>query len=198
MTADRVHPIEIHGYAIVSDDDMIAAADGLTPVSLRNEADWRYYQSAQARSALIVFGRHSHEFEPNVRGENRLVISQGAAGLEKRADAWWWNPAHTSWDIVAKMLPSGGEVAVCGGQGAFDLFLAIGYDAFHMSRAHGVLLPGGRSVFSACKPGVSAEAVLADAGLSVSETIPLDPEHGVEMKVWRRRARAALADSTPG
>ena len=71
---------------------------------------------------------------------------------------------------------------------AINLFLAIGYDAFHMSRAHGVLLPGGRSVFSACKPGVSAEAVLADAGLSVSETIPLDPEHGVEMKVWRRPA----------
>ena len=33
MTADRVRPIEIHGYAIVSDDDMIAAADGLTPLS---------------------------------------------------------------------------------------------------------------------------------------------------------------------
>ena len=52
MTADRVRPIEIHGYAIVSDDDMIAAADGLTPVSLRNEKDWEYYQRAQARSDL--------------------------------------------------------------------------------------------------------------------------------------------------
>jgi hypothetical protein len=114
------------------------------------------------------------------------VISQGAGGIEKRTDAWWWNPAHASWDVVAKMLPSGGEVAVCGGQGAFDLFLDIGYDAFHLSRAHGVRLPGGRAVFSACDRGVSAEAVLARAGLRVSETIPLDPEHGVEMKVWRR------------
>jgi len=186
MTADRVRPIEIHGYAIVSDDDMIAASDGLTPVSLRNEADWEYYQRAQARSALIVFGRHSHELEPNVRGERRLVISQGAGGIENRAGAWWWNPAHTSWDVVAKMLPTSGEVAVCGGQGAFDLFLEIGFDAFHLSRAHGVLLPGGRAVFSACERGVTAEAVLAGAGLSVSETIPLDPDHGVEMKVWRR------------
>ena len=186
MTADQVRPIEIHGYAIVSEDDRIAAADGLVPVSLRNEADWRYYQSAQARSSLVVFARRSHELEPNVRGELRLVISQGAGGVEKRADAWWWNPVHASWDVVTKMLPSGGEVAVCGGQGAFDLFLDIGYDVFHLSRAHGVRLPGGRAVFSACDRGVSAEAVLDRAGLSVSETIPLDPDHGVEMKVWRR------------
>jgi hypothetical protein len=43
-------------------------------------------------------------------------------------------------------------------------------------------------VFSASERGVSAEVVLADAGLTLSETIPLDPEHGVEMKVWRRTA----------
>ena len=190
MTADRVRPIEIHGYAIVSDDDMIAAADGLTPLSLRNEKDWEYYQRAQARSDLVVLARRSHEFEPNVRGDSRLVISQAAVeALEKRADALWWNPARVGWkDVAARILPFGGEIAVCGGQGAFDLFLDIGYDAFHMSRAYGVLLPGGRKVFSASERGVSAEVVLADAGLTLSETIPLDPEHGVEMKVWRRTA----------
>jgi hypothetical protein len=190
MTADRVRPIEIHGYAIVSDDDMIAAADGLTPLSLRNEKDWEYYQRAQARSDLVVLARRSHEFEPNVRGDSRLVISQAAVeALEKRADALWWNPARVGWkDVAARILPFGGEVAVCGGQGAFDLFLDIGYDAFHMSRAYGVLLPGGRKVFSASVRGVSAEVVLADAGLTLSETVPLDPEHGVEMKVWRRTA----------
>ncbi|MFZ0206969.1 MAG: hypothetical protein WAL59_12775 [Roseiarcus sp.] len=190
MTADRVRPIEIHGYAIVSDDDMIAAADGLTPLSLRNEKDWEYYQRAQARSDLVVLARRSHEFEPNVRGDSRLVISQAAVeALDKRVDALWWNPARVGWkDVAARILPFGGEIAVCGGQGAFDLFLDIGYDAFHMSRAYGVLLPGGRKVFSASERGVSAEVVLADAGLTLSETIPLDPEHGVEMKVWRRTA----------
>jgi hypothetical protein len=187
MTQDQVRPIEIHGYAIVSDDDMIAASDGLTPVSLRNEKDWERYQAAQARSELVVLARRSHELEPNVRGERRLVISQGAAGLEKREDAWWWNPRDTSWDIVTRILPSGGEVAVCGGQGAFDLFLGIGFDAFHLSRAHGVRLPGGRGVFSACERGVSSADVLAGAGLTPSETIPLDPDHGVEMTVWRKR-----------
>ena len=190
MTADQIRPIEINGYAIVSDDDMIAAADGLTPLSLRNEKDWEYYQRAQARSDLVVLARRSHEFEPNVRGDRRLVISQAAVeALEKRADALWWNPARVGWkDLAARILPFGGEVAVCGGQGAFDLFLDIGYDAFHMSRAYGVLLPVGRKVFSASERGVSAEVVLADAGLTLSETIPLDPEHGIEMKVWRRPA----------
>ena len=59
MTAEQIRPIEIHGYAIVSDDDMIAAADGLTPLSLRNQKDWEYYQRAQASSALVVLARRS-------------------------------------------------------------------------------------------------------------------------------------------
>jgi dihydrofolate reductase len=192
MTAPGVRPIEIHGYAIVSDDDKIAAADGLTPVSLRNEKDWDYYQRALANSDLVVMGRRSHEFEPNVRGDLRLVLSREGAGLERRGDAWWWDPTRVSWEqTVKRVLPNGGEVAVAGGQVAFDLFLAIGFDAFHLSRAKGVKLPGGRGVFAACDRGVPAETVLGAAGLAVSETIPLDPAHGVTMNVLRRRKPAA-------
>jgi hypothetical protein len=178
--------VEIDGYAIVSDDDRIAGPDGLIPPSLRNEKDWEYYQNALARADLIVFGHRSHEFEPNTRGDRRLVISSRVAGLEQRADAWWWNPTRTNWAEVAKeLLPLGGDVAIPGGQGVFDLFLRIGFGAFHLSRAHGVNLAGGRAVFSACDAGLTAEAVLAAAGLSPSEKIPLDPEHGVAMTVWR-------------
>ena len=83
------------------------------------------------------------------------------------------------------MLPQGGRVAAPGGQGVFDLFLKIGYDAFHLSRAHGVKLPGGRAIFSACDKGVSAEDVLKKAGLRLSEKIPLDPAHGVDTTIWR-------------
>jgi hypothetical protein len=181
-----IRPVEIDGYAIVSDDDRIAGPDGLIPASLRNEKDWEYYQSALAHSDLIVFGHRSHELEPNVRGDRRLVISSRVAGLEQRADAWWWNPTRTNWAEAAKeLLPLGGDVAIPGGQGVFDLFLRIGFDAFHLSRAHRVKLPGGRAVFSACDAGHTAEAVLAAAGLSPSEKIPLDPEHGVAMTVWR-------------
>jgi hypothetical protein len=75
---------------------------------------------------------------------------------------------------------------VCGGQVVFDLFLTIGYDGFHLSHAHGVTLPRGRAIFSACDAGVSAETVLEQHGLKVSERLPLDPAHGVEMTVWLR------------
>ena len=81
MKTPTVRPIEIHGYALISDDNMIAAADGLTPPTLRNEKDWEYYQNALARSDLIVFGRRSHEAEPNLRGDRRVVVSRSRGGV---------------------------------------------------------------------------------------------------------------------
>jgi len=178
--------ITIHGYAIVSDDDMIAASDGLTPLSLRNEPDWEYYQRALAGADLIVFGRRSHEMEPNTRGDLRVVVSRSARGLERRDDAWWWNPGDVDWaEVVRQVLPSGGEVATPGGQSVFDLFLKIGYSAFHLTRASGVKLPGGIKVFSACVDGASADDVLSAAGLRAAESIALDTDKGVEMRVWR-------------
>jgi hypothetical protein len=180
-------PIEIHGYAIVSDDDMIADATDQVPPSLRNEKDWEQYQAAQARSALVVFARISHQFEPNTRGDPRLVLSRTAKGLESRQDAWWWNPVETPWNAVAeKLLARGGEVAVGGGQSAFDLFMGLGFDVFHLARARGVKLPGGRKVFSLCEGGLSAEAVLEKHGLRHAERIEVDPAQGIEMNIWRK------------
>jgi hypothetical protein len=179
--------LDITGYAIVSDDDKITAADGLTPASLRNPKDWELYQRAQDQANLVVFARRSHELEPNVHKTLRLVVSREAPGLEQRADGWWWDPRQTTWEnVAARLLPNGGRVAVGGGQVVFDLFLMIGYDGFHLSRAHGVKLPGGRSVFSACDAGVLAATVLEEHGLELETRIPLDPAHGVEMTVWRR------------
>jgi hypothetical protein len=185
MTAN----LDITGYAIVSDDDKIAGADGMTPTSLRNEKDWELYQRAQDEASLVVFARRSHELEPNVRKNPRLVVSREAAGLEQRPDSWWWDPRRTTWEeVAARLLPAGGLVAVGGGQVVFDLFLMIGFGGFHLSRAHGVKLPGGRSVFSACDAGVTASTVLEQHGLDLSKRVPLDPAHGVEMTVWRRDA----------
>jgi hypothetical protein len=179
--------VDITGYAIVSDDDKIAGADGLTPASLRNDKDWELYQRAQEVANLVVFARRSHELEPNVHRSVRLVVSREAAGLEQRSDGWWWSPERISWrDTAARILPKGGVIAVGGGQVVFDLFLNIGFDGFHLSRAHGVKLPGGRSVFSACDGGVTAASVLEQRGLKLTNTMPLDPEHGVEMTIWQR------------
>jgi hypothetical protein len=181
--------LDITGYAIVSDDDKIADADGLTPTSLRNEKDWQLYQRAQELSNLVVFARRSHELEPNVHKSLRLVVSREAAGLDQRPDGWWWDPRRTTWEeVAAQVLPTGGVVAVGGGQVVFDLFLMIGFSGFHLSRANGVKLPGGRSVFSACDAGVPATAVLEQHGLRLSKTIPLDPARGLDMMIWRRAA----------
>ena len=179
--------LDITGYAIVSDDDKIAGGDGMTPVSLRNEKDWELYQRAQELADLVIFARRSHELEPNVHRSLRLVVSREAAGLEQRPDSWWWDPRRITWEeVAARLMPNGGVVAVGGGQVVFDLFLMVGFDGFHLSRAHGVTLPGGRSVFSACDQGVPAATVLEQHGLSLTKTVPLDPEHGVEMTIWRR------------
>jgi hypothetical protein len=181
--------LDITGYAIVSDDDKIAGADGLTPASLRNEKDWELYQRAQELANLVVFARRSHELEPNIHKSLRLVVSREAAGLEQRPDGWWWDPRRTTWEeVAARVLPLGGVVAVGGGQVVFDLFLVIGFSGFHLSRANGVKLPGGRSVFSACDAGVPATTVLEQHGLRLSKTIPLDPARGLDMAIWRRAA----------
>ncbi len=136
----------------------------------------------------MVFARRSHENEPETHGVPRVVVSREAKGLERRVDVWWWNPAAVPWpDVVAQVLPEGGEVAAPGGQGVFDLFLDIGYDVFHLARARGTALPGGRPIFSECVVGVSAEMVLQRHGLNHAERIELDPTQGVEMNIWRRR-----------
>ncbi len=180
-------PIQIHGYAIVSDDDRIAGAGGATPPSLRNDADWAYFQRELDRANLVALGRLGHEANPNVKGRRRLVLSSHASGLEQRGDAWWWSPAQAPWrEAAATLLPNGGRVAVPGGQSVFDLFREIGYSAFHLSRAHGVRLGGGRALFAACDHGLSAEAVLRNADLRPGAPKIIDAAADVTLAVWRK------------
>ena len=180
-------PIEIHGYAIVSQDDRIAGADGQTPDALRNEADWAYFQRELDRTDIVAIGRLGHEANPNPRGRRRLVLSRAANGLEQRADAWWWNPDRLGWtEACAALLPAGGRVAVPGGRDVFDLFLATGYEAFHLSRAERVTLGAGRALFSACERGVGASTVLVGAGLRPDDPEVLDAAADVTLTVWRR------------
>lgn len=179
--------LEIHGYAIVSDDDRIADAAGAMPDVLRNDADWAYFQDELDRSRLTVLGRLGHSSNPNPRGRLRLVVSSSSRGLERRPDGWWWNPAATPWDeAVRTVLPEGGRVAVPGGRRVFDLFLGIGYDAFHLTRAEGTRLAGGVALFSACDRGRTAEEVLAESGMTAGPRRILDPAGPVSLSVWHR------------
>ena len=178
--------VEVHGYAIVSDNDCIADSSGRTPDILRNEADWAYFQAELNRSAVTVLGRLGHEANPNPRGRLRLILSSSLPGLERRSDGWWWNPNKLPWnEAIRTVLPTGGRVAVPGGRRVFDLFLGIGYDAFHLTRAEGTFIPDGVHLFTACQEGRSAEAVLSERGLTAEERQILDPGKLVTLTIWR-------------
>jgi len=177
----------IHGHAIVSSDDRIADRTGLTPPALRNEADWTRFQSALDRAAVTVLGRLAHEANPNRKGRNRLVLSSASRGIEKREDAWWWNPAEVPLaDALAEVAPFPGIVAVPGGRRVFDLFLSIGFDAFHLARANGVTVPDGIPLFSDVGHGRTAAEILTAHGLVAGPSEILDAAARIDLTVWRR------------
>jgi hypothetical protein len=176
----------IHGHAIVSADDRIAEADGTVPAALRNDADWSRFQAALDEAAVTVLGRRGHEANPNRKGRNRLVLSSSARGVERRGDAWWWNPAEAPVaDALARAAPAGGIAAITGGCRVFDFFLRHAFDEFHLARAAGVLVPDGIPLFSAVAAGLSAEDVLLRHGLVAGASEGLDRGKAVSLVVWR-------------
>jgi hypothetical protein len=185
-----VSELEIHGYAIVSADDRIADAGGEMPAALRNEADWGYFQAELDRADWMALGRRSHGATPNPRGRLRLIVSRSVRSLERRDDGWWWRPDGLPfYEVAARLMPDGGRLAIPGGQGVFDLFLGIGYTAFHLSRAEAATLPGGRGVFAATEAGEAADAVLRRAGLTPAPSIWLDADARGSLTIYRDARR---------
>jgi hypothetical protein len=59
----------IEGYAIVSEDGMLANAAGIMPDSLKFAADRRFFESGLDGVDVVVHGRHSHERQPGYRAD---------------------------------------------------------------------------------------------------------------------------------
>jgi hypothetical protein len=175
--------IAIEGHAIVSADGMIAAADGTMPDALRNEADWRLFQAALNRAALVVVGRLGHERHPNP-GRRRLVMTSGVAdAAPDPADplATLWNPAGMAFGpMLDRLGVSSGTIAVTGGTRVFDYFLTR-FTSFALSEVNPFVMPGGRSAFAGGHP----RAVLAAAGLVPASVNQLDAD--VSLTYWVRR-----------
>lgn len=180
--------LRIEGYAIVSDDGMLADADGVMPAALRIEADQAFLSQGLDRADIIVHGRHSHEGHPQSPRRRRLIATRGVATLGPSPDhpnAALWNPSALPLEqALAAIDMEGGTVAVLGGTELFGLFLPR-YDVFHLSRAAGVRLPGGRPVFPQV-PARSPESVLAEAGLVADPPRILDAARGLSLVTWRR------------
>ena len=178
----------IEAYVIASSDGMIADASGVQPASLHFEADQRHFEEGLDQADVVVNGRHSQEGHSHAMRRRRLVLTRQVADLAPDPDnpkARLWNPAGASFESACAALAlSSGLVAVIGGPQVFTLFLKLGYDCFHLSRATKVRLPGGLPVFGRERFGGDPDATLLAAGLKAQPPIWL--EDGLTLTDWVR------------
>ncbi len=181
----RHSPWRIEGHAIISDNDCIADAAGHVPQSLRNDADWAYFQRHLDEAALVVTGRKGHEAHPNKPGRRRLVFTTTArnSGFAIGDDISFLDPARFGFHEAVQLLaPVGGIIAITGGTAVFDWFAQRRlFTAFHLGRAMGVTIRSGRRMFSDANP---AEEQLFTLGLTQQKTQVLDELNGVSMTVF--------------
>jgi hypothetical protein len=166
---------------------MIADAEGAQPADLIVKADQRFFHRGLARADAVAHGRFSHEGGARAARRKRLVLTRSIASLAphpRHGKGLLWNPAGASFEQAWQALGvPDGTLAVIGGTETFGLFLEIGYDAFHLTRANRARLPGGRPVFPDV-PGRSPEDVLAGRGLKPGLPQVLDAEAGVTLVTW--------------
>lgn len=186
-------PPRVEGYAIVSEDGMLANAAGIMPDELKFEADQRFFARGLDGVDVVVHGRHSHEQQPRSDQRRRLILTRHVPAIAadpSNRNALFWNPAGASFEqALAALAAPIASVGIIGGTDVFGMFLDR-YDVFYLTRAPGVQLPGGRPVF----PGVPArtpEDVMARYGLTRGELQMLDPEKGVAVVNWVRAAPPA-------
>lgn len=180
--------LRFEGYVIVSSDGMLADARNVMPDELKFEGDKRFFTAALDRAALIVHGRNSHEDQPNSPRRKRIILTRQVAATAPdpaNPNATLWNPDGATFEQACERAGvTSGTVAIIGGPGVFDMFMDR-YDAFWLSVAPKVRLPGGEPWF----PGVGTrtpQQILAAHGLNPGEAEMLDPEDGVSVTPWRR------------
>lgn len=178
----------IEGYAIVSEDGMLANAAGIIPDSLKFEADQHFFERGLDGVGVVVHGRHSHERQPHSYLRRRLILTRQVPAMvadPSNDKALFWNPAGASFEQALSVLGApDGSVAVIGGTDVFGIFLDR-YDVFYLSRAPDVRLPGGRPVFPAV-PARTPEEVLASHGLDRGQRQVLDAVKGLTVVSWHR------------
>jgi dihydrofolate reductase len=183
-------PTRIEGFAIVSEDGMLADAGRHIPPALVVEADQTFFHGCLERAAVVVHGRHSHEGGPRADSRHRLMVTNRVPSLAQHPTlpkALLWNPQGASLEEAwARLGAADGMLAVIGGGDVNQLFLDRGFDAFHLSRVAGVRLPGGRPVFPDVGPDRTPEDVLAQHGLMRGPQQVLDPAAGATLVSWRR------------
>ena len=181
-------PRRIEGYAIVSEDGMLADASGTMPDSLKFEADQNFFERGLDGVDVVVHGRHSHERQPHSYLRRRLIMTRQVQTISpdsRNERALYWNPAGASFEEALGALGApDGSVGVIGGTDVFGFFLDR-YDVFYLSRSPNVRLPGGRPVFPEV-PKRTPEEVLKSHGLDRSHRQVLDSAKGLAVVSWQR------------
>jgi hypothetical protein len=185
-----VPALRIEGYVIVSADGMLADASNVMPDELKFEGDKAFFTAALDRADLILHGRNSYEDQPNSPRRKRVILTRKVAAVAPdpaNPRSTLWNPSGASFEAACNHAGvDAGTVAVIGGPGVFGMFMDR-YDAFWLSVAPHVRLPGGEP----CFPGVPARSpqeILAAHGLRAGEPQMLDPAEKVSVTPWRRNA----------
>ncbi|HEY8948698.1 MAG TPA: hypothetical protein VIM56_07420 [Rhizomicrobium sp.] len=182
--------MRIEGYAVISEDGMIADASGMLPPQLVADADQRFFEQGLNGVDVVVHGRHSGEHHPNSPMRYRIIITRSIFTIAPdpvNTRAVLWNPDGASFeDALAALNAPINSIAILGGTDVFGRFLDR-YALFFLSRIAGVRLPGGRPVFPHV-PAETPEAVLAAHGLHDKGSVLNDPAARLIISRWERAA----------
>jgi dihydrofolate reductase len=180
--------LQVVGYAIISNNGMIADAVGRMPPQLMNEADQKFFSQGLDEAEVVVHGRHSQEQDGRASRRQRLIATRQVSALAPQPDnprAMLWNPAGATLEDACKAFDvSQGVVAVIGGPQLYAAFLPR-YDAFHLTRATQATISNGRPVFPGIPPNTPDE-ILQRHGLSPCPEQTLDGPAGIMLCTWRR------------
>ena len=176
----------IEGYAVISEDGMIADAHGRFPDALKREEDQRFYKEALDRVDVVVNGRHSGEQHPNSSTRRRLIVTRQVRALTfdpLGRNVILWNPQSVPFEDALKAFATPPRsIGILGGTDVFEIFLDH-FDVFYLTRIAGVLLPAGRPVFRGV-PERAPEDILSAHGLKRGEDV-LRVE-GLTIAAWTR------------
>jgi hypothetical protein len=182
-------PTRIEGFAIISEDGMLADADRRIPPALVVKADQEFFHGSLEHATVVVHGRHSHEGGARADSRHRLVLTRQVAALAPHPslpNALLWNPrGATLAEAWAQLGAPDGMLAVIGAGDVNQLFLDR-FDAFHLSRVAGIRLPGGSPVFPGIGPERTPEDILTQHGLRPGPERVLDASARATLVTWTR------------
>jgi dihydrofolate reductase len=173
----------IEGHAIISQNGMIADANGEMPKFLQQEADWARFQAALDKADISVLGRKGHERHPNFKNRNRLVLTTADKSLVNEQNVTYWNEKITNFKVIVENLNLNNRIiAVTGGMSVFDVFLEIGYSRFILSIVEGKIIENGVPCFSKGHPF----EVLSQQGFYIKERQIIDAKQCVISYVFEK------------